>query len=55
MTIRRMDHVGVVVSDGCRRPAEFRQLKPAVCVDSYRLCYVSGPEGLIVALAEQLS
>src|SRR5262249_53556774 len=23
--------------------------------DSYRLCYVSGPEGIIVALAEQLS
>ena len=23
--------------------------------DSYRLCYVRGPEGIIVALAEQLS
>jgi hypothetical protein len=23
--------------------------------DSYRLCYVCGPEGIIVALAEQLS
>ena len=23
--------------------------------DSYRLCYVRGPEGMIVALAEQLS
>jgi hypothetical protein len=23
--------------------------------DSYRLCYVTGPEGIIVALAEQLS
>jgi hypothetical protein len=22
--------------------------------DSYRLCYVRGPEGIIVALAEQL-
>ena len=22
--------------------------------DSYRLCYVSGPEGIIVALAEKL-
>jgi hypothetical protein len=25
------------------------------CEDSYRLCYVRGPEGIIVALAEQLS
>jgi hypothetical protein len=23
--------------------------------DSYRLCYLRGPEGIIVALAEQLS
>jgi hypothetical protein len=23
--------------------------------DSYRLCYVRGPEGIIVGLAEQLS
>jgi hypothetical protein len=23
--------------------------------DSYRLCYVRGPEGIIVALAERLS
>jgi predicted enzyme related to lactoylglutathione lyase len=23
--------------------------------DSYRLCYVRGPEGIIIALAEQLS
>ena len=23
--------------------------------DSYRLCYVRGPEGIIVALAEQLN
>jgi predicted enzyme related to lactoylglutathione lyase len=25
------------------------------CEDSYRLCYVRGSEGIIVALAEQLS
>jgi hypothetical protein len=25
------------------------------CGDSYRLCYVRGPEGITVALAEQLS
>jgi predicted enzyme related to lactoylglutathione lyase len=23
--------------------------------DSYRLCYIRGPEGILVALAEQLS
>ena len=23
--------------------------------DSYRLCYVRGPEGIVIALAEQLS
>jgi hypothetical protein len=39
MTIRRMDHVGEV--------AHYQ--------DSYRICYVRGPEGIIVALAEQLS
>jgi catechol 2,3-dioxygenase-like lactoylglutathione lyase family enzyme len=27
----------------------------AQCENSYRLCYVRGPEGIIVALAEQLS
>jgi hypothetical protein len=25
------------------------------CQDSYRLCYVRGPEGIIVEVAEQLS
>jgi hypothetical protein len=40
MTIRRMDHVGVVV-DGIE--------------DRYRLCYVRGPAGIIVAPAEQIT
>ena len=43
VTIERMDHVGVVVGG-------LEQYE-----DSYRLCYVRGPEGIIVALAEQLS
>jgi catechol 2,3-dioxygenase-like lactoylglutathione lyase family enzyme len=25
------------------------------CEDSYRLCYVRGPEGIIIELAEQIS
>jgi hypothetical protein len=25
-----------------------------MCQDSYRLCYVRGPEGIIVELAEQI-
>lgn len=29
--------------------------EPARYEDSYRLCYVRGPEGVIVVLAEQLS
>ena len=48
MTIKRMDHVGVVVDD-LEAAIAFAQ-----CQDSYRLCYVRGPEGIIVALAEQL-
>ena len=43
VTIQRMDHVGVVVGG-------LEQYE-----DSYRLCYVRGPEDIIVALAEQLS
>ena len=44
MTTQRMDHVGVVVDD---LEDQYE--------DSYLLCYVRGPEGIIVALAEQLS
>jgi hypothetical protein len=43
MTIKRMDNVGIVVG-------ELEQYE-----DGYRLCYVRGPEGIIVALAEQIS
>jgi hypothetical protein len=42
MTIQRMDNVSVVVDD----------LEAATAF--YRLCYVRGPEGIIVGLAEQL-
>jgi hypothetical protein len=65
MTIQRMDNVGIVVKDldadiedvvarlrthGAELVGELAQYK-----DSYRLCYVRGPKGIIVALAEQLS
>ena len=38
MTIQRMEHVG-----------QMERYE-----DSYRLCYVRGPEGIIVELAEQI-
>ena len=47
MTIQRMDHVSVVVGD--ELVGELARYE-----DSYRLCYVRGPAGIIVALAEQL-
>ncbi len=61
MAIQRMDHVGVVVDDiddvvarlhthGAELVGDVAQYE-----DIYRLCYVRGPDGIIVALAEQLS
>ena len=38
MTVKRMEHVG-----------QMERYE-----DSYRLCYVRGPEGIIVELAEQI-
>ena len=65
MAIQRMDHVGVVVDDleaddiedvidrlrshGAEFAGEVSRFE-----DSYLLCYVRGPAGVIVALAEQL-
>ncbi len=43
MTLKRMDHVSVVVV------GEVVQYE-----DKYRLCYLRGPAGIIVALAEEL-
>jgi len=61
MTIQRMDHVGVAVDDlddvvtrmqthGAELIGEVAQYE-----DMYRLCYLRGPDGIIVALAEQLT
>ena len=42
MTIERLDHGGELVGE----VAQYE--------DEYRLCYVRGPAGIIVALAEEL-
>jgi len=60
MTIQRMEHVGIAVDDIDAAVASLRA-RGAELVgeveryeDSYRLCYVCGPEGIIVELAEQI-
>jgi len=55
MAIQRMDNVGVVVDDLEAATAFFVELGLERYGDSYRLCYVRGPEGIIVGLAEQLA
>ena len=60
MTIRRMDNVGIVVDDLDDTLARLRthgaELLGDVAryEDAYRLCYLRGPAGIIVALAEEL-
>jgi len=58
MTIQRVENVGIVVDDldaavaGLQaRGAPWRVERYE---DSYRLCHVRGPEGIIVMLAERL-
>ena len=58
MTIQRMDSVLIIVddvvarlrSDGAELVGEIAQYE-----DLYRLCFLRGPEGIIIGLAEQLS
>jgi hypothetical protein len=45
MTIHRMDHVGIVVED-LATVARYE--------DSYRYCYVRGPDGVLIGLVEEL-
>jgi len=52
MTIQRMDHVGIVVDDLAAATEFFAELENYE--DIYRLCYVRGPEGIIVELAERI-
>ncbi|EDY58825.1 glyoxalase/bleomycin resistance protein/dioxygenase [Streptomyces sviceus ATCC 29083] len=60
MTIQRMDNVLIAVDDidgvvarlrahGAELVGEIAQYE-----NIYRLCYVRGPEGIVVGLAEQL-
>jgi catechol 2,3-dioxygenase-like lactoylglutathione lyase family enzyme len=55
-----MDHVGIVVDDLAAATAGLRargvELVGEVVryEDSYQLCYVRGPEGIIVELAERI-
>jgi hypothetical protein len=44
MTLLRMDNVLIVVDD----------LETVQYEDAYRLAYIRGPEGIIIALSEQL-
>ena len=46
MTLRRMDNVGIVVAELVGELVQFE--------DHYRLCYVRGPEGILIGLAEQI-
>ena len=46
--------IDAVVADLRARGAEFLGELES-CEDTYRLCYVRGPEGIIVELAEQIS
>jgi hypothetical protein len=45
MSIKRMEHVGIVVDDLAAATEFFVELG---------LCYVRGPEGIIIELAEQI-
>lgn len=57
MAIQRMDHVGVAVGDLERLRAHGTELVGGVerYEDIYRLCYLRGPEGMIVELAERIT
>ncbi len=64
MALRRMDNVGIVVEDleatidetlerlrkrGAQLVGEVVQYQ-----DTYRLCYIRGPEGLLIGLTQEL-
>jgi predicted enzyme related to lactoylglutathione lyase len=61
MAIERMDNIGIVVDDLddtlARLATHGAQLVSTEVVnyqDVYRLCYIRGPEGLLIGLAEEL-
>jgi hypothetical protein len=56
MTLQRMEYVGIVVDDLPAAIEFFAELVGELgqYEDRYRLCYVRGPAGIIVELAEQI-
>jgi predicted enzyme related to lactoylglutathione lyase len=61
MALKRLDNIGIVVDDldltidrlrkrGAQLVGEVVQYQ-----DSYRLCYIRGPEGLLIGLAQELN
>jgi catechol 2,3-dioxygenase-like lactoylglutathione lyase family enzyme len=65
VTLQRMDHVGIVVDDlaaATEAVVAGLQAQGGELVGElvryenvYRLCYIRGPEGIIIELAEQIS
>ena len=60
MTVKRMDNVGIVVENLDAAIARLGKLGATV-VDEvvdyagvYRLCYIRGPEGILIGLAQPL-
>jgi len=56
MALKRMDNVGIVVEDLGGAIDFFRELVGEVVQykDAYRLCYIRGPEGILIGLAQEL-
>ena len=53
MTIQRMDHVGAAIA-GLRAHGAELVGEVVSYANSYRLCYIRRPEGIIVELAEPI-
>jgi predicted enzyme related to lactoylglutathione lyase len=60
MAVERMDNVGIVVEDLDAAIARLRAHgadlvgEVAQYREAYRLCYVRGPEGVLIGLAQEL-
>jgi catechol 2,3-dioxygenase-like lactoylglutathione lyase family enzyme len=60
MAVRHLDHVGIIVDDLDTFFVALGMTADPVnevvdYQDAYRLCYIRGPEGIIVELAEELA
>ena len=60
MAVKRMDNVGIVVEDIDDTLTRLSKLGATLAdevvnyEDIYRLCYIRGPEGILIGLAQQL-